>query len=305
MDIQTEPNSVYQHRQDGLIITAVVMTVVAATFVIMRSTSRFIVIRNPGLDDFFMIAAMASPMFTAIPHRMLTICYVIMLFILRTNHIGFPKATLNPGNMVAFIKTTLAIQVMYYTNIFCIKTSILLTYVRFAVSKTFRNLCYGTITLHGVFFFICFVVTLAQCRPLRVMWDLTGSVPGTCINTTAFFYFTSAFNIITDIWILSLPFKTLRAIQRPQREKVALFLIFGVGAFAATASIVRLHTIYIYTLSEDPFRDGIPVNLWSMIEVTVAISCASVSALKPIFSRRQRAASRAAKSTSTGSGMQY
>ncbi|KAK3356458.1 integral membrane protein, partial [Lasiosphaeria hispida] len=292
MDIQTGPNSVYQRRQDGLIITAVVMTVVAATFVIMRSTSRFIVIRNPGLDDIFMIAAMASTLFTNI-----TEC--------RSNHIGFPKSTLNHDNMVAFIKTTLAIQVMYYANIFCIKASILITYVRFAVSKTFRNLCFGTIALHGIFFFVCFVVTLGQCRPLKVMWDLTESVSGSCINTTAFFYFTSSFNIITDIWILILPFKTLRAIQRPQREKFALFLIFGVGAFAATASIVRLHTIYIYTLSEDPFRDGIPVNLWSMIEVTVAISCASVSALKPIFSRRQRAASRAAKSASTGSGMQY
>lgn len=53
----------YQQRQDGLIIAAVVMTVIAATFVVMRSASRFIVIRNPGLDDYFMLGAMVS--FTA------------------------------------------------------------------------------------------------------------------------------------------------------------------------------------------------------------------------------------------------
>ncbi|KAK5657831.1 hypothetical protein OQA88_2904 [Cercophora sp. LCS_1] len=229
-----------------------------------------------------------------------------MLFILRENHIGFPILYLTPDNMVAFIKTTLAIQVMYYANICCIKTSILVTYLRFAVSRTFRTLCYATIALHVVFFVICFVVTLAQCRPISKMWDFTNAIAGSCINTTAFFYFTSSFNIVTDLWILALPIPTLRNIQRPKREKIALFLIFGAGTFAATASIVRLYTIRIYTESTDPFRDGIPVNLWSIIEVTVAISCASVPALKPIFSRRQRAATRAAKSVSSGtSGMQY
>jgi len=102
---------------------------------------------------------------------------------------------------------------------------------------------------------------------------------------------------LTDFWILLLPLKTLKGIQRPKQEKIALFVIFGIGSFAAVASIIRLHTIYIYTMAVDPFRDGIPVNLWSMIEVAVAISCASVSALKPIFSRRQRNATRTAKST--------
>lgn len=65
--------------------------------------------------------------------------------------------------------------------------------------------------------------------------------------------------------------------------------------------MVRLYTIRLYTESADPFRDGVPVNLWSMIELTVAITCASIPALKPIFSRRQRDATRAARSKSAGS----
>ena len=109
----------------------------------------------------------------------------------------------------------------------------------------------------------------------------------------------SAFNIITDIWILILPIKTLRTINRPKREKVALFLIFGAGWFAAASSIVRLHTIYKYTEASDPVREGILVNIWSIIEVTVAIACASVSALKPIFSSRQRRITLAARTGST------
>jgi len=85
-----------------------------------------------------------------------------------------------------------------------------------------------------------------------------------------------------------LPLRTLASIQRPRREKVALYAIFGCGTFACIASMVRLHTIYRYTLADDPFRDATLINLWSLIEVNMAIGCASVPALKPVFSRSQR-----------------
>lgn len=118
---------------------------------------------------------------------------------------------------------------------------------------------------------------------------------------------TSGVNIITDFWILALPIKTLNSTTRPLQEKIALAVIFGVGLFATTMSIVRLQSIYTYTLATDPFRDAIAVssrcqifphhilakprltvsfpqvNLFSQIEINVAILCASVPALKPIF----------------------
>lgn len=119
----------------------------------------------------------------------------------------------------------------------------------------------------------------------------------------------SGVNILTDLWIIALPIKTLRGINRPLKEKMALILVFGAGLFATTMSAVRLRSIYTYTLATDPFRDAIPVclhnpvqtrqtrgsrdtdkahppqqvNIWSVIEVNVAILCASVPALKPIF----------------------
>jgi hypothetical protein len=53
-------------------------------------------------------------------------------------------------------------------------------------------------------------------------------------------------------------------------------------------------------MAEDPFRDGVAINLWSIIEVTIAISCASVSAMKPLFSSKQRRLTRKLKSSSSG-----
>ncbi len=70
--------------------------------------------------------------------------------------------------------------------------------------------------------------------------------------------------------------------NRPRSDKVVLFVIFGAGIFATVAAVIRLHTIYNYTEATDPFRNSLRLNLWSMIEVCVAICCASVSALKPV-----------------------
>jgi hypothetical protein len=48
---------------------------------------------------------------------------------------------------------------------------------------------------------------------------------------------------------------------------------------------VRLHTVRIYTESEDPFLDAVPINLWSIIEVNVGIYCASIPSLKALGSK--------------------
>jgi len=61
-------------------------------------------------------------------------------------------------------------------------------YLRFAVTPTLRHACIGMITFHVLFLIVSLAVTLLQCRPLEKMWDLTGAVDGSCINTTAFFY---------------------------------------------------------------------------------------------------------------------
>jgi len=260
-----------------LLVVSGVFTALSFVFVGLRLVSRIVFLRNAKVDDYLIVGALVG-----------VLGYMTCLGFGASYHMGYPVTMVTLDDVVGLLKATLAIEVLYYNIIFAIKSSILFTYLRFAVSRTFRNLCYGTIALHSVFYVICVVTTLLQCQPLHKMWDLMGTVDGACINTTAFFYSTSGFNIVTDIWILVLPLKTLASIQRPRREKIALYAIFGCGSFACIAAIVRLHTIYRYTLSADPFRDSTLINLWSMIEVNIAICCASVSALKPIFSRSQR-----------------
>jgi hypothetical protein len=91
-----------------------------------------------------------------------------------------------------------------------------------------------------------------------------------------------------DIWVLVLPLKMILRIPRPPREKIALIVIFGLGVISTLASIIRLQSLRIFTLSDDPFYDSLPINTWSMVEANVGILCACIPTLKPLVSRAQR-----------------
>ncbi|KAK3376143.1 integral membrane protein [Lasiosphaeria ovina] len=294
MESNSDTYAADQRRQNDLVITTAVFTSLSVLIVTTRTFVRAVLIRRFGADDATILVALVF-----------CIGYLAEVLLGRDNGIGHAMSTLSLDNMYNLIKITLAIQCTYYGAVNFIKFSILLMYLRFAVTATLRRACMAMIAFHSLFFIVSIVVTLAQCQPLVKMWDLTGSVDGKCINTTAFFYFTSGVNIITDIIIFALPIKTLMAINRPRHEKIALVSIFGIGTFATVVAIVRLHTIYTYTLATDPFQQSILVNVWSIIEINIAVICASAPALKPLFTPQALKSAREGSSPPKHSGYEY
>ncbi|RDL42410.1 uncharacterized protein BP5553_02389 [Venustampulla echinocandica] len=260
-----------QHQLVGITVACVSLGTI---IIIARVCTRLFIVRSLGKDDWAMVLGWAA-----------TVGYMCQILLLARWGIGLPATENSMEDMVRMMKVTLAIQATYYFAVAFIKISIVLFYLRLVEAQTVvRRLCHGTIALLAVFLGICLTGTLAQCVPMEKQWDFIGAVPGKCINTTAFFYSTSAFNIITDIWIICLPIRVLSKIHRPQREKIILFVVFGMGVLACVASIVRLYSIRVFTLSQDPFYDGGPVNIWSMVEINVAIVCASVPGTIPLAS---------------------
>lgn len=66
--------------------------------------------------------------------QLFAIAYLIAIIILRDNGLGFSGKVLSPEHMVNQVRTTLAIQVIYYILINTIKSSILFFYLR--IGKT-------------------------------------------------------------------------------------------------------------------------------------------------------------------------
>ncbi|KAI1390770.1 uncharacterized protein F4822DRAFT_426615 [Hypoxylon trugodes] len=256
-----------------LLVVSTVLTCISTIVVTGRSWIRFGMIKKGGWDDYMSIGALIC-----------IIGYLACLYLGKTNGMGSPMSTLSIVEMETLLQITFAIEIVYYSVLTCIKMSIVFMYARFAVSTTFKKLCMATNTLLVVFFIVCIGVVVGQCRPLEKAWDVTRLVEGSCIDTTAFFYFTSIFGILLDVWIIVLPIPTLKHLQISTRSRHVLYGVFGVGALATAFSCARLYSIHTYTLAADPFRDSILVNVWSMVEINVAIWCACAPALKPIFS---------------------
>lgn len=174
------------------------------------------------------------------------------------------------------------------------------------MTKTFEWLCKGSIYLLFTYQAIVLIVLPLECIPLRKLWDFTGTVQGHCIDSATFYLselhsasvlvllrlltyqVTSGFHILMDVWILFLPYKLILTIKRPTREKLAVYSVFGLGAFGTLCAIIRFHFLVVLIKSSDPYYDSLGLNVWSIIEVNVGIICASLPTLRPLVSRAQR-----------------
>ncbi|KAH7071742.1 hypothetical protein FB567DRAFT_209900 [Paraphoma chrysanthemicola] len=267
-----------QARQDVMVGVSVAMTLIGVTCVALRVYTRGFIVKNMGIEDWTMVAAAT-----------LTIVFLLELVAgAKEFKLGFSAMNLTPDQMVSNIQLILAVVVVYKMTVTLIKISILMIYLRIAVTRTFERLCKMTIYLLMACQVIVIIVVPAQCSPLRKLWDFTGQVQGHCINANAFYHAASAFHIVMDLWILVLPIKVIMLIPRPPREKLALFVIFGLGVVSTAAAIIRLQSLRVFTLSNDPFYDSLPINTWSMVEVNIGILCASIPTLKPLVSMAQR-----------------
>ncbi|KAF2258476.1 hypothetical protein CC78DRAFT_587068 [Lojkania enalia] len=270
--------SAQQSRLDLMVAISAVMTAIGMACVGLRVYTRACIVRNMGIEDWTMIAA-----------AFLTLVFMSEIIAGATQFkMGFSGILLDVQQMQSAIQNTLAIIMVYKLIVTLIKVSILFIYLRLAIDKTFEKICKGTVCLLMTWEFIVIIVVPAQCRPLHKLWDFTGEVQGSCINSSAFYLATSTFHVIMDVWILAIPLRLVKSIPKPTQGRLALFFIFGLGVFSTIASIVRLYYLRVFTISDDPFYESMPINTWSIVEVNVGIVCASLPTLRPLFSKQQR-----------------
>ncbi|OAG03922.1 uncharacterized protein CC84DRAFT_1149671, partial [Paraphaeosphaeria sporulosa] len=276
------PSGDEKARQDVAVGAIVTMTILGMACVALRIHTRARIVRNMGNEDWTMIVAAILAMTLAIQ----------LLISVKVFKMGYSGMSLSMEQAVASSKLGLSVIVVYKSTVTLIKASILMIYLRLSVTKTFEWLCKGSIYLLFTYQAIVIIIVPLECIPLRKMWDFSGTVPGHCIDTATFYYITSAFHILMDVWILLLPYKLIFSIPRPTREKFAVYAVFGLGAFSTICSVIRFYFLVVALNSMDPYYDSLGVNVWSVIEVNVGIICASMPTLRPLLSRAQRVRTR-------------
>ena len=99
-------------------------------------------------------------------------------------------------------------------------------------------------------------------------------------------YWCGSINIVTDVIIWLLPLPMVWKITQSMRERVFAILTFGIGALACIACGIRLNTVkHIWNSSGSPPNAG-SYNLWTMVELYLAIICSSVPALRALILKK-------------------
>ncbi|CAI7668224.1 unnamed protein product [Penicillium crustosum] len=244
-------------------VPCIVFLVTTPAFVAIRLWSRARSKSGLGLDDWTILV---SSVFAV----------TVMAFMLAACTYGFGQhiANITKPNRLMTMKTCqlfFVSQAFYKLTMNMTKMSILMLYLRIFIQRWFRITCYVLLVIITSYMVAAFFASVFQCTPVARAWNK--AIPGSCINITTNWYANAGFSIATDIIILTLPMYPLYKSKIILKRKIALMIVFALGAFVVVTSIVRMQTLDFSSTSPDPTYD-IASSVWTMLEENVAITCA-------------------------------
>ncbi|CAN9185900.1 unnamed protein product [Alternaria alternata] len=254
------------------LITTGILILLSTVVVALRLYCRFYRVRNVGLDDYFMVAALFVTIGMAIMNG-----YHISWG--TGQHLEYLDV---PSMRIPTLKHFYFYQLVYPLALFLVKASILALYHRIFELVEFRYKVWSVAAFVTVYTIVVLFVNAFECRPNPSQaWSPT--FPKGCNNLRATYFALGAINVLTDITIFLLPLKAFCSLQLDPRRRWALLGVFMIGGLAVIASIVRIYALWLYNVTKDISYDSIFILLLSQIEVNVAIISASAPAIRPLL----------------------
>ncbi|KAE8395991.1 hypothetical protein BDV23DRAFT_178056 [Aspergillus alliaceus] len=166
----------------------------------------------------------------------------------------------------------------------CVKVSIIILLRRLlGTVKIVRSLTIFLIVFTVSWGLAALLANTFQCWPPQYFWNK--DVDGYCIHgQKALFMATGAVSLLEDIVLLITPIAIVWRLQMSPRRKILVTILFAVGGVVCVCSLMRLIEFRDYhtgNLSES----GTKERVWTLLEIDLAIVCASVVLMPPIFRR--------------------
>lgn len=121
-------------------------------------------------------------------------------------------------------------EILYFTEVFAVKVSILAFYLRIFPDDLIRKVIWGTIVVSGLFIVIFDFITIFQCTPISFKWmGWNKDIPGHCLSINAITWAIAAASIILDFWMLGIALSQLRQLKLHWKKKIGVALMFSVG----------------------------------------------------------------------------
>ncbi|KAJ5113485.1 hypothetical protein N7456_002019 [Penicillium angulare] len=254
-----------------------VMAIVPLVFVSMRIYVRVCLRRVFGWDDFIIIVATA-----------LLIAYAAVCQVATARGLGKHLLVVeeNPNDLIEVallcdIGEALAIMACALG-----KTSFAVTLLRIVVKRWMIVLLWFVIITMNLVNILTALFVFLQCKDPRHLWN--PAIPSKCWPShvfTNYSLFVGAYSGAQDFVLALLPWTIVWNLQMRKKEKVGVALAMSLGVFAGAASIVK--TTYLVALSAkaDFTWELAPLLYWAAVEDGLAITAASIPALKPLLMR--------------------
>ncbi|KAK4201726.1 hypothetical protein QBC40DRAFT_323675 [Triangularia verruculosa] len=249
-----------------------VLAFITLTIISLRLFARFLTGAGLWWDDYLILFAVPQGM-----------AMVIIQGMWAPMGVGYPMAQTLP-NLEHILKMLVSYELIYATGISTIKLSVLVFYLRVFVNKTMRT------ATKGVIIFVCLwsVGNILQvfliCRPFAAIYTLELMPTAKCGDQVGSFIAIGAFNIITDVMILTLPIPTVWTLKTTRGKKIALTAVFLVGLLVSVVAMIRIITLTrldLVNLTESM----IWADFWSATEPNLGIFCVSLPMLGTLWTR--------------------
>ncbi|KAF2271773.1 uncharacterized protein EI97DRAFT_504755 [Westerdykella ornata] len=183
-----------------------------------------------------------------------------------------------------------AYRMTYVITLGLIKISILVFYLSFATSRTFRRLVLLSLAIVSVFTVVTAFLNGFEC-PYNPSVTLDQRIffpkySSRCLKRPVLYFSQAAFNMFSDAAILILPMPSLFRLRMPTPKRASLIAVFSAGLLVPIASGFRIWALYVWaTGGQDGRYKGAYMMFWGQVEINTAIVCASAPSLQPIFKR--------------------
>ncbi|KAF7887941.1 uncharacterized protein EAF01_011095 [Botrytis porri] len=168
--------------------------------------------------------------------------------------------------------------------LFCLKTSLILLYVRLFPTTNFRKFAWAIWIYTLLWTIAALGASTFECTPVSYFWNKDQK--GHCIpNALRTISFTNGLlTFLGDCVILCMPIPMIWKLQMNVRRKIALIGIFAVCFFVIITSIIRLVALFAID-TEDLTFSQVEGGVWTYMEEAIGITCGNLALLQPLFRR--------------------
>ncbi|KAI8957757.1 hypothetical protein F5Y11DRAFT_363423 [Daldinia sp. FL1419] len=188
-------------------------------------------------------------------------------------------AMTDPHSFKHFLQLFVTAEILWAVANTGVKFSILSLYTTLFPNPKFIHVCYATMAFTVVFMLGSLMGTFFCCEPIQYAWDK--SIPGgKCVGQRIAGFVSGVTNLAIDVFVVLLPMPMLYRLHMSLGSKLAIAVMFGVGAIIWVVSLLRVLWIFKDNTIYGQYATPLGV-IYSILEPTLGIMNACVPTIRP------------------------